>query len=374
MRRRKARMPERINPQATTSKIEDRCFQIRGASEEIVLTAITIGLLLAQQSQQNPPITLPGTKPAEQPATAKSDENAAKPIVDVGTQSETILSITKHIAARYNPGNKPQNGAWAGGQQQDIAEGQLSFSMSNSTWGGKPCKYFQGRSDFFYRPNVKNKKVIFTPRLYVFAQLTPGGRLLHMSTAFNGFGTPVQIDATFNEDTIDIVKIDGADTTRSTLHPAFSMDLFDHLFDPFIRDGLVVAHERQIAFIHPISGAPILVTATLSGRFDGKHEYRSYQGYKIDVTSPDTLIKEVNFVTRHGQLLQVNLPENQDAIAYTHVSNVEERAWGKFHPSDWDKPASQTHPQRTLYRTLGIPILLTKPSYMLLPYPCAISL
>jgi len=342
----------------------------------MLLAAIALGLMLQQPQQPGSPITLPGGTPA-QPAAAKANAGAGPTAAteDVGTQSESILSITKHIAPHYNPGNVPVNGYWAAAQQQDISEGQMSFSMHDSTWEGQPCKYFQGRSDFEYKPNVKNKKVLFSPRLYMFAQLTPSGRLLHMNTAYNGFGPPVQIDATFNKDSIDITKTVGVDITKTTFYPKFSMDLFDHLFDPFFRDGLVVGSQsRQFAFLHPTTGAPCTITATYTGHFMGEHEYRKYEGYKIEVTSPDTSYKAISFVTRHGQLLQVLMPENQDAIAYTDVSPIEERNWGKFSPSDWDKPASKTQPGRSRYRTFALPVLLTNPTYLLMPLPVAVSL
>ena len=338
----------------------------------MLLTAVALGLVL-QQPQQPSPITLPGTPAVTAPKDKPADSAAA--IADVGTQEQIVLSITKHIAPRYNPSNVPVNGYWAGAQQQDITEGQMSFAMHDSTWNGQPCKYFEGRSDFEYHPNVKNKKVLFKPRLYVFAQLTPSGRLLHMNTAYNGFGAPVQIDAVFNKDSVDITKTVGVEITKSSFFPTFSMDLFDHLFDPFFRDGLVVNDkDRQIAFFHPITGAPCTVTASLRGRFMGEHEYRKYEGYKVEVTSPDTPSKATTFITRQGEMLQVLMPENQDAIAYSSLSPSEERNWGKFMPGDWDKPASVTQPYRTRYRTFAIPVLLTNPTYMLMPLPFAVAL
>ena len=336
----------------------------------MVLTAISLGLILTvQQKGQQPPIQLPPQTPT--PTTA---DKAGQPIPDPGEQPEAVLNITKHIKAHYNPAMVPVNGSWAGAMDQDIREGDLSFSVQNSTWQGKPCKYFRGVSDFEYHPRVKNKKVVFTPRLYVFAHISPQGRLLHMTTAYNGFGAPVQIEAIFHDDSIEMTKTEGVNTTKTTLYPTFSMTLFDHLFDPLIRDGLVVSKERQLAFIHPITGAPCVINLTLNGRFDGEHEYRKYEGYKIDVTSPDTATKTQSFITRHGELLQVNLPENQDAVAYTNVSPDEERNWGKFQGSDWDKPASLTQPNRTRFHTMAVPVLLTNPTYLILPIPYAMAL
>ena len=333
-----------------------------------MLTALALGLvLLGPQEPKTPPIVLPtqtsDTKPAEE---TKAPE--------VGVMPEAVFNITKHIAARYDPNMVPKNGGWAGGQQQDIREGGMTFSMQNSTWQGKACKLFRAQSNWDYHPHVKNKKVTFTPKLYVFAQVSPEGKLLHMMTAYGGFGQPVQIDATFHDDSIDIIKTEGRTTSQTTLFPTFSMKLFDNLFQPMIVDGLVVSKERELAFLHPFTGAPCTIKVTLNGRFSGKHEYREYHGYKIDVTSPDTMAKAVSFVTRHGQLLQVNLPEDQDAISYTHVSAEEERNWGKFKPGDWDVPASKSQPNRTRHHTLGIPVLITNPSYILLPLPLAVAI
>jgi hypothetical protein len=338
----------------------------------VVLTLALFFALSDPQEKTPPAIVLP-LQPSQVSPLAK-DSEPKKPVGDVGIQGAAIFNITKHIPARYNPSRVPRNGSWAGGQQQDIRQGGMTFSVQNSTWQGKTCKLFKAQSNWDYRPDIRNKKITFTPKLYVFAQISLEGRLLHMNTAYNGFGAPVQIDATFKADSIDIAKTEGRKISKTTLFPTFSMSLFDNLFDPFIRDGLVVANERQLAFLHPVTGAPCVVKATLNGRFNGKHEFREYHGYKIDVTSPDTMAKAVSMVSRHGQLLQVNLPAMHDAISYTHVSGQEERNWGTFKPSDWEVPASISQPNRTRHRTMGVPVLLTNPSYMLFPIPFAVAL
>src|SRR5689334_2957502 len=125
-----------------------------------MLTAITLSLVLGQAAK--PPIQLPPdkSKPTTQqqqqqgmPRMKIPNQFAPPPIEDVGTQEETVLNITKHIAARFNPAAVPVNGSWAGGQQQDIREGEISFSLTNSTFGGKPCKEFKGQSNWDYHPN-----------------------------------------------------------------------------------------------------------------------------------------------------------------------------------------------------------------------------
>ena len=342
----------------------------------MVLTAITLCLLLGQQTKKTPPGTGGPGVGAAKDTVKLPNEYTPSPAYDVGTSEEAILNITKHIPASFDPNMIPQNGSWAGGQDQDIREGEMSFSLTDGTWEGKPCKYFRGISNWDYRPNVRNKKVVFTPKLYVFAHISPDGKLLHMTTAYNGFGiaAPVQIESVFNDDSIDITKTMGSDIERSTLYPKFSMDIFNHLFDPLVKDGLVVSKDRDIAFIHPVTGALCQVHISLNGRFDGEMEYRKYEGYKVDVTSPDTMSKATSMVTRHGQLIQVNLPENQDAVAYTNISTEEERNWGRFQPGDWDKPASVTQPSRTRYHTFSVPILLKNPSYILMPFPYAMAL
>jgi hypothetical protein len=294
---------------------------------------------------------------------------------DVGTQAATVLTITKHVEASYQPSRVPVNGSWSGGTQQDIRLGDANWSVENALYEGKPCKLFKGSSTWQYKPKINNKKVIFNPTLYFFAQISPEGRLLHTNTSYAGFGfmLPVQIDAIYNKDSIDITKIEGRSVSRSSLYPNFSMDLFDNLFNPLVKDGLVVAQERQLAFLHPITGAPCIITAKVHGRFDGKLYFRSYQGYKIETTSPESPLTISSMVSRHGQLLQINLQENTDAVAYTPLTNEEEQNWGKFKPEDWDLPASVTHPARSRYRTLGVPILLTKPSPLLVPIPYAMA-
>jgi len=341
------------------------------------VSLIVLSLLLLQAPQNPPqtqkappPIALPGSPTAPDAADSKSP-----PIPDVGVQSQATLTITKHIDPLYDPNKTPINGSWAGGMQgADIHEGEVTFSMQNVMFEGKPCKLFRATSRWDYHPNIRNKKIIFTPTLYVFAHITPDGRLLHTNTTYSGFGTPVQIDAIYNKDSIDMTITEGTSVRQQTLYPKFDMALFNNLFSPFIRDGLVVNQEKQVAFINPLSGAPTEVTATMHGRFQGKLYFREYEGYKIDTTTPDSKIVIQSMVSRHGQLLQVNLPDNQDALAYADVSRDEEDNWGKFKQEDWDKPASLSQPSRTRYHTMALPVLLTNPVMLLYPVPCAIAL
>lgn len=294
---------------------------------------------------------------------------------DVGVQPQSTYNITKHVQAHYDPGKVPKQGSWAGGMgETDVTEGQVDWSVEDSVYEGKPCKLFKAYSRFEFHPKVRNKTIIFKPTLYSFAQISPSGRLLHTNTSLAGLNAPVQIDAIYNKDSIDITKTVGSDISQTTLYPNFSMDLFDNLFQPLIRDGIVVGQERQLAFLNPSNGAPCIIKASLSGRFQGKLYYREYEGYKLDTTSPDVAFVTTSLISRHGQLLQITLPDHQDAIAYAEVGTDEERNWGKFKDSDWNVPASVSQPARTRYQTMAAPVLLTQPSYLIVPLPYAVAL
>ena len=294
---------------------------------------------------------------------------------DVGTQEQTLMPITKHVEARFNPNRAPINGSWVGGMQgQDVRLGEVSWSVENSTFEGKPCKLFQAKSKWQFQVPGRNKKLILNPNIYEFAWLSPDGRLLRSQTSYAGIGQPVQVDAIYHADSIDITKTEGMNTSQSTLYPNFSMDLFAKLFDPIMKDGLILAQEREIAFIHPITATPVIVKATVKGRFQGKLYFRQYEGYKIETVSPDGNAIASSMVSRHGQILQIDLPDHQDAVAYAQVSHEEENNWGKFRSTDWDIPASVSQPKRSRYHTMGLPILLLNPSPIILPVPYAMAL
>ena len=335
----------------------------------MILTAITM-LLFQAQGQAKPPVQTPPQTGIELPSASAP----AKPI-DVGTQEQATLTITRHVDARYDPNKTPVNGSWAGGmQQQDIQVGQMSFSVADAMFQGKPVKQFRGQSKWSFKPKVRNKQISFTPTLFVFAQIGLDGRLIHTNTTYAGFGTPVQIDAFYNKDSIDMTMTEGTRTKQTTLYPTMDMSLFNNLFQPFVNDGLVANKERQLAFLNPVTGAPVQVTATLTGHFQGKLYFREYEGYKIDTTTPGSRLVIQSMVTRQGQLMQVNLPDHQDALAYSTLSHEEENSWGLFKQSDWDKPSSVAQPQRRRYKTMALPVLLVDPTNLLYPVPCCVAL
>jgi hypothetical protein len=305
-----------------------------------------------------------------------ASQQAAHPDTpDVGVQPQAVLNITKHYLAHYDPGKVPKQGSWSGGMDEtDISEGQVDWSVEDSSYEGKPCKLFQAYSKFEYRHTFEKKKITFTPTLHAYAQISPSGRLLHSNTSLAGLNAAVTVDAIYNKDSIDITKTVGSQVSQTTLFPNFSMDLFDNLFQPLIKDGLVVAQERQLAFLNPSNGAPCIIKASLDGHFQGQLYFRKYEGYKLQTTSPDVNFLTTSLISRHGQLLQITLPDNQDAVAYADVGTEEQKNWGHFQEKDWNVPASISQPGRSLYQTMAVPVLLTQPSYMIVPVPFAVAL
>jgi hypothetical protein len=253
--------------------------------------------------------------------------------------------------------------------------GEVSWSVQNSTLDKAPCKLFRGNSRWIFRPpKIKNKKIAFTPTLYSFAWISPEGRLLKSSTSYAGLGAAVQVEAVYKEDCIDITKTEGRNISQTTLYPKFSMALFQNLFDPLMKDGLLMAQGRDLAFLHPVTGAPVVVHVGIGNRFQGKLQFRNYEGYKFETSSPDGGFKAGMMVSRHGQALQIDLPEKTDAVAYLDVTHLEELRWGKFKNTDWTVPASKSQPGRARFTTMGVPIYLINPTPLVVPVPYAVAM
>lgn len=285
------------------------------------------------------------------------------------------MPIDKHIDLLYDDRRHPSNGSWAGGQsEQVIRMGEISFSMENGLFEGKRCKVFKGTAKWQVKVPGRNKNIFFTPMLYSYAWISPAGKMLKSQTSYAGLGAPVQIEALYHAEDIDLTVTEGRDTRRATLYPKFSLALFDNLFAPLMKDGIIKGQERELAFINPITAAPVVVKTKLRSRFEGKMYFREYQGYRFETQSPDGPAIATSLVSRHGQMLEVDLPENQKAVAYLPVSNAEEQQWGKFKASDWDVPASLAQPNRTRHRTVAVPVFLLKPTPLLIPIPYALAL
>lgn len=295
---------------------------------------------------------------------------------DVGVQQQVSMPIIKHVPAAYDPARQLHNGKFVFGTQDvEIHMGEVSWSVQNATLAGAPCKLFRGNSRWIVRPRgVKNKTVVFTPTLYSFAWISPEGRLLRTSTSYAGLGAAVQVEAMYHGDSIDLTKTEGRNVFQTTLYPKFSMSLFDNLFDPLMRDGLVESQGRDLAFLHPVTGAPVVIHVGVGARFQGKLQFREYEGYRFETTSPDGGFKIGMMVSREGQALQLDLPDKTDAVSYLDVSHTDELKWGRFKNTDWEVPASRAQPGRQRYRTMGVPIYLIKPTPLVVPIPYAIAL
>ena len=295
---------------------------------------------------------------------------------DVGVQQQVTMPIIRHVPAGYDPERQLKDGRFVFGTQDvEVQMGEVSWSMQNATLNGAPCKLFRGNSRWIFRPaKVKNKKIVFTPTLYSFAWISPEGRLLKSSTSYAGLGAAVQVEAVYRPDSVDITKTEGRNISQTTLYPKFPMSLFDRLFDPLMKDGLIQSQGRDLAFLHPVTGAPVVVHIGVGNRFQGKLQFREYEGYRFESTSPDGGFKAGMMVSRHGQALQIDLPEKTDAVAYLDVTHLEEQRWGKFKSTDWSVAASQAQPGRARFTTMGMPIYLINPTPLVVPIPYAVAL
>lgn len=301
---------------------------------------------------------------------------AAKPAVEeIGNQPLVVMPIDKHIDPHFDPNKNKTDGSFTFGAQEVILRlGEVSWEVGNSLYEGKPCKLFQGKSKWQLKAKGRNRGMIYNPTLYSNAWISPSGRLLKTETSYSGIGAPIQIQSIYKDDSIDMTIVEGRNTRQATLFPKFEMSMFDNLFKPLMRDGLIESEERELAFINPTTAAPVTVKVKVRSRFDGKLYFRNYQGYKFETSSPDSMLTITSMISRHGQMLQVTLPENTQAVAYLPMSNDDEKRWGKFQATFWDVPASKSQPNRASSRTLGVPVLITKPSLLLVPIPYAVAL
>lgn len=294
----------------------------------------------------------------------------------VGNQPESLLAIYHRTVTVIDPAKMQRNerGEWAGAPSYNSERvGYFAWSMTDSKFEGAPCKLFKGDSTWRYRVrrgrNVPD--LVFNPKIYVNAWLSPAGKLLRMTTAYAGIGLPIQTDATFKADGIELTMIAGKTLKKTTLYPANGMDKFDHFFEPFTQDGLVTSRARSYTIIHPLTGAPLDFSVTEFGQFRGKMLDLPHEGHKFKIWNKEGAA--IALVSRQGQLLQVNLPRSHDAVYEVAPSNETRRIWGRFQSTDWEKPSSKAHPQRPRLRTLMVPVVIDNP-LLIVPVPVALAL
>jgi hypothetical protein len=284
------------------------------------------------------------------------------------------LTINQRIPPNLNE-PKQRSGSWAKPMTDTVLPvGGVSWSVENTNLEGAPCLLFRGESK--WQTRVKDRrgrptKVVLKPTLYFFSWVSPEGRLLKTSTSFAGFGTPVQVEAIYGERSIEMTRVQGTDVQRTTLFPKFAMERFHGLFEPLVHDGLEVKKEHVLAFLHPLTAAPVVIKVQIDGRFQGRMYDVRWEGYRIKTLGPEGSATQL--VSREGQLLQLEMPDKHEAQNYASLTNTEMRAWGRFAPGDWQKPVSTATPQRPRWQALMVPIMLKDPR-MVYPVPYAVAL
>jgi hypothetical protein len=252
--------------------------------------------------------------------------------------------------------------------------GSLSWSVEDAQFEGKACKLFKAESTWrFFQRRRDRSKVWFSTKVYLFAWLDPAAaRLIRTQSTLTGLGVQTQIDARYGSETVDLTIVEGRRIREASLYPKVPMEQFHDLFRPFMRDGIALDRQpRTIAFIHPLTGAPVQARLKLEGRFDGKMQYLQRTGHRLKAFSPGGIAEA--FVSREGRVLTVNMADDFQASVQEALSKDEIDNWGKFNPDQWDVPASVTHPQRTRGVTIMAPILLGQPK-LIFPYPVLVAL
>ncbi|MEA2553551.1 MAG: hypothetical protein QOJ65_1727, partial [Fimbriimonadaceae bacterium] len=188
--------------------------------------------------------------------------------------------------------------------------------------------------------------------------------------AESGKAKIVDVSAEYRSDHIDVVVITDGYKERQQIYPSFGMERFSGMFEPMIFSGLVQQSERDCAVLHPYTGMPYEFKLRIRQRWTGHYFGLPQEGYCVEAVGSQGNNK--SYVTRQGQLIRVDLPDQMDASLELGPSGEETRHWGRFATKDWNRSTEETNPLRPKYNTLAVPVLFDKPR-LLFPVPCVLS-
>ena len=254
--------------------------------------------------------------------------------------------------------------------------GQLTWNVVDGGLKGVPCKLFTGETFWNYKTTEKNSalKDYHTAKVEFAFDIGLDGVPIHTESHFSDIADrsmkTVDVVADYGNDHIDETITKDGVVEKQTLYPSFGMELFAGMFDPIMRSGLIQHDKMDCAVLHPFTGQPYLFKLSVRSRFTGYFFFLNQAGYCVDVNGAEGDARA--YLTRQGQLLQVDLSKKISASLELGPMADERRGWGTFDVRDWDKSTDETNPERPVYHTLAIPIPFKNPN-ILFPVPCALT-
>ena len=254
--------------------------------------------------------------------------------------------------------------------------GTCTWEVSDGGSQGIPCKVYDGSGEWNYEISKKNSAIKnhhvaqFTMQYFVGLDGMPIHSVSHFTDVSEDDSNIVDIIANYKSDHIDEKITKNGQSESVSMYPTFGMERFAGMFEPLMRSGLIQHDHMDCAVIHPCTGTPYEFTLQVHSRFTGTYFFLPQAGYCIDIDGAEGTGRA--FLTRQGQLLQVNLPDHMSADLEEGYLADERNGWGNFSVMDWDKSTDETNPERPQYHTLAIPILF-KDDHVLFPVPCALT-
>lgn len=282
---------------------------------------VLASLALAQQSTGITYGPAPGRQPIQAPAYAEACYLSDHEAVTVGLKLHATTVMGQYIAKTSKPITdlsgyldlNPKDSM----AKQPVRVGHAAFKVTNSTYEGKPCLLFE--SDGMrtrvreYRNSNELNVVDTTPiQRYRKVWLTAEGVPLRETGGFRNYQGTFEIDAKFKKDEIEITTAGPKGRKTATIFPAGGVELFANEFKPMVDGEKVLMAEKTFSRLDPMTGGIYTVVVKLGVKFEGSIFLKKFSGHRVDFQIGET--KEIAFVTKDMDLLQVNLPRGESLV------------------------------------------------------------
>ncbi|MCC7230286.1 MAG: hypothetical protein IT203_07810 [Fimbriimonadaceae bacterium] len=264
----------------------------------------------------------PGRLPNQTPASTESCYLSDHEAVAVGLKLHATTVMGQYIAMTSRPITdlsgyldlNPKDSM----AKQPVRVGHAAFKVSNSTYDGKPCLLFE--SDGMrtrvreYRNSNDLNGVDTTPiQRYRKVWLTAEGIPLRETGGFKNNQGTFEIDAKFKKDEIEITTAGPKGRKTATIYPAGGVESFANEFKPMVDGEKVLLAEKTFSRLDPMTGGIYTVAVKLGVKFEGSIFLKKFSGHRVDFQIGET--KEIAFVSKDMDLLQVNLPRGESLVA-----------------------------------------------------------
>jgi hypothetical protein len=264
----------------------------------------------------------PGHVPIKPPLYAEEAYLAGQQEIAAGLKPHATIVFGQYIARTSQPISdlsgyldmNPRDSL----AKQPVKVGYAAFKVTNSTFEGKSCVLFESdsrrnRAREFRNSNELNVIDTTPVERYRKVWLNPDGVPIRETAGYRSYQGTWEMDARFGKEELEIT-LSGPKGKRSmNLVPAGGIELFANEFKPMVDGEKILLEEKKFSRLDPITGGITQITAKVAAKFEGSIFLKKFSGHRIDFTIGET--KQIAFVSKDMDLLQVNLPHGESLVA-----------------------------------------------------------